>query len=478
MTSSATNQLVVASDSACLQKVHEFVRRSAAEAGFNRTEIGRLVLAADEICSNIVKHTYRFETSHKIALAWHQRTDSALLEIADDSPIPYLPSPSDFDLPTKIKYRQANGFGKYLIRKLVDDVQYETVPGSHNKVSLIKFRGEHAGSKTKEPEGRMNPYDLARSRALSLLTLFEVGDSLSRQLSVEGLLKVFLYAVMGRLTTQPVALLAPPGAAAPFVVVGQTGLSQKIAIRELALPRHGWVVETLWAHRTPFLVDEFRRLKIPGEELETLEELHAALLIPLFVMNRLSGILALGAKRSGQGYSEEDINLVTFLANHVLLLMEATERESGGKVAKSGGELRAATRAAAARLAESCRECNITMDFPEGSALPRVTTDADTLWKVILTLLTHILYLAVEGQTIHVNLETRKNQGALVIRYTGTALVFEKGKSGYNPLIDQMISGGLRLNEYRKAVLSEGGTIEVQAQGDQTTCTLLVHFIA
>lgn len=471
-------QLTIRCDSSSFKKVHEFVRSQAATAGFNKTDIGRLVLAVDEVCSNIVKHTYHFEPNHKIVVSWNDRPDSSVIEIEDDSPTPYLPSPTDFDLPTKVKYRHTNGYGKYLIRKIVDDVHYETVPGSHNKVSLVKFHtGKGSVKKEIDP---LNPYELAKSRSLSLMMLFEVGEVLSRQQSMEDLVKTFLYAVMGRLTTQPVALLGPISAAAPFGLVGQEGLSKNTAVEEFALPRHGWVIETLWAQRGPFLVDEFRKLRIPKEELNVLDRLRAAVLIPLFVANRLRGVLALGSKRSGQSFSEEDINLVTFLGTHVLLLHENMERgvaSSGGVPAKLGGEFRAAARAAVTKLASASRESNITIDFQDEKALPSLTIEAEILQKAVLTLLTHILYLASEGSTINLKLESHKGEGCLKIAYEGRPLAFEKGKPGFNPLIDQMMAGSLRLNDCLKVVQSAGGRIDLKAGDPEVTVSLFLPFV-
>lgn len=469
MTEHRSAHLTVPCDSSCLEKVRKFVQQSAAGAGFNRTDVGRLVLAADEVCSNIVKHTYRFEPNHKLSLNWQEREEGAVLEIEDDSPTPYLPSPTDFDLHSKIKYRHGNGYGKYLMRQAVDDVQYETIPGSHNKVSLIKFRKGH---EPKKKQDLSNPYDLARARSYSLLALFELGENLSRQQGVPELMKVFLYAVMGRLTTHPVALLAPISAGAPFGVAGEIGLSRRLAVEDLNLPRHGWVVESLWAQRGPFLVEDFRRLRIPEEEMETLEHLQAALLIPLFLINQLRGILCLGPKRSHQAFSEEDVNFVTLLGDFVLLLKEDIERGrllAGGVPARGGGDLQAATRATVARLAKPARESHINLDLSEDVPIPPVRMEAELLHKVLLTLLTHVLYLSKEEGTLGLRLSSSAEQGTLTLSYIGTPLGFEKGKPGFNPLIDQMISGGLKLVECRKAIQGAGGRITIGVKGEGVT---------
>ncbi len=463
------NEVTLPCDASIFEKVRGFVRQKAVEAGFNQREVGRFILAADEACSNIVKHAYHFDPHHKLTLSWHLRDEDAMLQIEDDSPVPYLPSRNDFDLPTKIKYRHTNGYGKYLINRVVDDVQYETIPGSHNKVSLIKFRKDQISRRSKDPQ--LNPYDIARVRSLSLQTLYEVGESLGRQENPEELMKILLYSIMGRLTTHPVVILAPLHPTAPFVVVGEVGLSKKRDIAELALPRHGWVVETLWAQRGPFLVEEFRRLKIPREELETLDSLNVVLLVPLFVLRGLRGIVALGSKRSGKTFSEDDVKLVSFLANYVLLLKEGLERGTSSYPVTPGGDFRAAVRAAIARLGQACRESKIEIDFDDSRGIPQVEMEPEFLQKVVFTLLTHILYLTQEGEGISLKLESLQGAGSLTILYNGTPLSFEKGKVGYNPLIDQIMTGTMRLKECRKAIEGRGGEITTDSKGEKVVVT-------
>lgn len=467
MRSATPHQIIVPCDTESFKKVRSFIQQQAHRFGFNRIEAGRLVLAADEVCSNIIKHTYHFEPNHKIVLSWHDQDDSVVLEIEDDSPTPYLPSPTDFDLPTKIRYRHTNGYGKHLLKQIVDDIHYETVPGSHNKVSLVKFR--QGGGSPKKDEA-LNPYYVARNRALSLMVLFETIDNLHKQKKADEILKIFLYTVMGRLATQPVALMGPISAGAPFGVIGQIGLSKKIALDDLVLPRHGWVMETLWAQRGPFLADEFRKLKIPHEEMETLEKLKAAVLIPLFVFHQLRGILVLGPKRTGQSFSEEDIHLVSLLATHCLLLLEDLERGlklSGGIPAASGGELRGAVRAAFARLSKSAHESHVTLEFEEGNGIPTLKMENELLHKMILTLLTHIVYLTSEGNSLVIKVGSDAEAGWLEAHYAGIPLAFEKGKEGYNNLIDQMMAGGLRLTECKKALHSVSGKILVESSGER-----------
>lgn len=459
-------ELVVNCDENCLGAIRDFVRQKAGQAGLNRTDVGRLVLAADEASSNIIRHSYHFDWRHKIGVAWHMDKDRVVVEIRDDSPVPYLPSMADFDLPAKIKFRHSNGYGKYLIRNAVDDVQYETIPGSHNRVMLVKYRGE-AGSARKGTVPQ-NPYDLARIRSLSLKTLFDVWEGLGRQTKPEELTKLFLYTVTGYLSTQPVLLLQPRRGQSPFAVAGQMGLSKRLPLMDLKLPRNGWVVETLWAHRGPFLSEEFKKLHAPPEELEVLNRLNSTVLVPIFIMNQLRGILSLGGKRNRQAFSEDDMSLVKVLGSYVVLLLEGLENgkeETEPKVAVgTGGSLREAVRGAIGDLAEVSHSHGIPIVLEEGPLQPELRAGTVAVQKVLLTLLTHILYLSNEGSRILIRIGSESGEGFLRIDYQGSPIQFEKGKEGYNPLIDQLLSGSLKLSDCRKVIESEGGKIVVETK--------------
>lgn len=326
MKSDGPQEIIVACDSNCLSTIRTFVRDRAVQAGLKRTDVGRLVLAADEVSSNILRHTYQFDWRHKIAIGWHSRDDRVMVEIRDDSPIPYLPLMADFDVPTKVKHRQASGYGKHLIRQAVDDVEYATVPGSHNSVLLVKFRGDHPRERC---HGRPleSPLDLARVRSLFLRALFDVWGELDRQKDPEQLINLLLYTIMGQLSTRTVVLLRSQGpskqAAEPLRLAGQMGLPKRIALADPLFPGHGWVMETLWAHRGPFLTEEFRKLHVPPEEMEVLEKIQSRVLVPLFVLGELQGIVSLGDKRNSQPFSQDDMSFVTLLGSHVLLLLGA-----------------------------------------------------------------------------------------------------------------------------------------------------------
>ena len=61
---------------------------------------------------------------------------------------------------------------------------------------------------------------------------------------------------------------------------------------------------------------------LPAPVVQELTKLEAALLVPGFIKDRLLGFLALGPKRSGAGYAEEDVHAFATLANEAAIAIE------------------------------------------------------------------------------------------------------------------------------------------------------------
>lgn len=445
----------------CLKAIREFVQQRATGAGFDSREVGRLVLAVDEASSNIIKHSYRFETSHKIVVGWREEKDKVVVELKDDSPEPYLPSSPNFDLPTKVKYRHANGYGRYLIQRVMDDVVYETTPGSHNRVSLIK----HRGHSSKGPEKEIaNPYETAMVRSTTLRNLLDLGETLAKQKRPEDLIRLFLYTLLGTLTTRPVAFLVSDKEGLPARLKGHIGLSRGLG--DLALPAKGLVMESFesfLAGRGPVLAEEVSKRDGFSEEKETLAKLQAILLVPVFSRGKLRGIVSLGSKKNQNPFTDEEMTLVTFLGRYVLLLLSETGRT--GSVVEfqesPGADFRGAVLWAMARVNDLSMDHETTLVLKESSLRPHLEMDEETLQKIILTLLTHILYLTDEGAEMTLKLASDGVESTLFIEYCGMPVAFEKGMAGYNPLIDQLIVGGMRLSDAQKRVESSGGRVVV-----------------
>ncbi|MDZ4743971.1 MAG: SpoIIE family protein phosphatase [Verrucomicrobiota bacterium] len=112
--------------------IREFVRRSAACAGFDEMAVGQIVLALDEAVTNVYRHGYGECDGNEIRLFIHKEGDSCFFEIEDDA--------TCVD-PAKFKSRDIDdirpgGLGVYLITSVMDEVQL-VQSGENNGNRLI-----------------------------------------------------------------------------------------------------------------------------------------------------------------------------------------------------------------------------------------------------------------------------------------------------------------------------------------------------
>ncbi len=120
-----------------LDEIRDFVAEVAQQGGFSEKEVYSLQLAADEAASNIIEHAYEGVTDGSIEIDCDMQGNSIVIIMRDDG--------ASFD-PSKVKQpnvkadlseRQIGGLGIYLMRKIMDEVHYEST-GKTNTLTMIK----------------------------------------------------------------------------------------------------------------------------------------------------------------------------------------------------------------------------------------------------------------------------------------------------------------------------------------------------
>lgn len=122
-----------------LDEIREFVAEVARQGGFSDKEIYSLQLAADEAASNIIEHAYSGNPDASVDISCDMQAD-AIVIIMRDQGISFDPAQvKQPNLKAKLSERQIGGLGVYLMRKLMDEVRYESV-GKNNTLTMIKRR--------------------------------------------------------------------------------------------------------------------------------------------------------------------------------------------------------------------------------------------------------------------------------------------------------------------------------------------------
>jgi serine/threonine-protein kinase RsbW len=131
-------KLKVKSRTENLSAIRDFVFNAATEVGFNSDDIGNMILAVDEACTNIIKHAYKSYPDGEIIINLKYSEEKFTIEIIDYGNSFHPESVPDLDLQKYYKQRRVGGLGMFLMKTLMDEVKYVSVPGKYNQVLLSK----------------------------------------------------------------------------------------------------------------------------------------------------------------------------------------------------------------------------------------------------------------------------------------------------------------------------------------------------
>ncbi len=122
-----------------LLEVREFVLQAARKFGFSVEESSKIVLAVDEACTNVIKHAYHYAPDRKIEIVIQPNKDRIQITVIDDGKS-FDPSIAKLpDLRQHLSHYRRGGLGVYLMRTLMDKVEYKYAPGRKNEVRLTKY---------------------------------------------------------------------------------------------------------------------------------------------------------------------------------------------------------------------------------------------------------------------------------------------------------------------------------------------------
>jgi serine/threonine-protein kinase RsbW len=133
-----SGQLKVKSRTQNLSEIRDFVSGKARAADIPEVTVENIILAVDEACTNIIKHAYNLSPEGEIIIKIDYDEEKFMVTIID-----YGKSfePDRVPLPDLQKYyreHRIGGLGMYLMKSLMDDVEYISVPGKYNQVLLSK----------------------------------------------------------------------------------------------------------------------------------------------------------------------------------------------------------------------------------------------------------------------------------------------------------------------------------------------------
>ena len=122
-----------------LVQVRNFISEAARTFGFKEDDVDKIALAVDEACTNIIKYAYEHDTNKEIEVSVHTSNGKFEVVITDYGK-DFNPNAVKLpDMQEYVKHYQKGGLGMYLMKSLMDRIEYNITPGVKNEVRLTKF---------------------------------------------------------------------------------------------------------------------------------------------------------------------------------------------------------------------------------------------------------------------------------------------------------------------------------------------------
>ncbi len=133
------HELTIDNSLSHVPEVNDFVKSVGEELNFSKTDTGNLKLAIEEVVVNVINYAYPQGEKGEIKIEATASAEAMRFKITDNG-MPFAPTDApDVDTSLSAEDRQIGGLGIFLVRQLMDTINYERIDG-HNILTLTKKR--------------------------------------------------------------------------------------------------------------------------------------------------------------------------------------------------------------------------------------------------------------------------------------------------------------------------------------------------
>ena len=122
-----------------LDLIRNFVAGIAKKVGFNDEEVNKIELAVDEACTNVIEHAYQHDETKDIDIAIKIGLQKLTIVVMDRGRSFNVRQINLPDMKDYLAELRVGGLGIYLMKTLMDEVDYHTGPGNRNEVRMVKY---------------------------------------------------------------------------------------------------------------------------------------------------------------------------------------------------------------------------------------------------------------------------------------------------------------------------------------------------
>jgi len=134
--------LAITNDPAGLPQVRELVKQVVERGGFPGRYLNRLQLAVDEAVTNIIEHGYANHPAGAANIELRASADGECFRVeVEDEGVSFEPEKiGEVDVVAHVAKGRSGGLGVFLIRKVMDLIEYHYETGKKNQLVLVKYR--------------------------------------------------------------------------------------------------------------------------------------------------------------------------------------------------------------------------------------------------------------------------------------------------------------------------------------------------
>lgn len=125
-----------------LRDVCDFVTDCTKLCDFNDSQVYAVQLAVDEAATNIIEHAYKGRATEEFEITCEDTPDGFQVVLRDHGKAfdpDSIPQPL---LNVPLEELRSRGLGVFLMRKMMDVVEYEFTPDEGNILRMVKKKGE------------------------------------------------------------------------------------------------------------------------------------------------------------------------------------------------------------------------------------------------------------------------------------------------------------------------------------------------
>lgn len=136
------NNLRIKNNTKYLAHVRDMLASSVRGTGLSKKEGKKVAVAVDEAITNIIEHAYENRKEGWIAVEVTATPDKLRITI-EDSGKRFNPNlMEDPDVREHVDEGKKKGLGIFLMRQIMDEVQYRFTEENKNEICLVKYIGE------------------------------------------------------------------------------------------------------------------------------------------------------------------------------------------------------------------------------------------------------------------------------------------------------------------------------------------------